>query len=98
MIPNSLSQLLTLFINLDPIDNYMNYIDARGGQEKGACYEQYGRFTLGQIERMTMMWEKFREETTSSPSQTPTTTPITGVPSQAPTSSLPVKGKGKVST
>lgn len=37
----------------DPVDNYMNVIP-------GVCYENYGRFTPGQRERMLIQYEIYR--------------------------------------
>ena len=44
---------------LDPIDNYMNYLYFKSG-DWGHCYEEYARFTPGQIERMTALYETQR--------------------------------------
>ena len=38
---------------MDPIDNYMNVIP-------GPCYDKFGRFTSGQMERMLAQYETFR--------------------------------------
>jgi hypothetical protein len=37
----------------DPVSNYMNVIP-------GTCYENYGEFTSGQLERMVAQYETFR--------------------------------------
>jgi len=37
----------------DPVDNYMNYLP-------GFCFEKFGRFTPGQVERMVAEYETYR--------------------------------------
>lgn len=96
--------------NEDPVDNFMNYLARRGGTaddgiDKGYCFDSYGRFSSGQIERMVMMYETYRLPASSGepsaspsappthgPTSTPTRVPVTRIPTGAPVPSANTTG------
>ena len=51
--------ILILIPGDDPFFNYMNYLD------DDLCYDRRGEFTCGQIERMHLHWELFRNAVTT---------------------------------